>query len=234
MHWDSLRKETSMIKETEHPLLIMNAAVITATGEYEVRSVTVDIARQLVAGDREIQSTVGHSSTATVISTLLGREIECNRVRVEQAVGQHALIYKLKGRLAEGQVLSLEELEEMGYDLFVITRTNETIFDGYPSALKPVRSIVRPDGSVHETYSEPVTEDVWCRELGPHKVTWNTHDTSVINGKDAVPTWAFMNYVGADSKPEIFYVRGGQRCRDYQGEAGYMALPCVRWFPVDD
>lgn len=105
------------------PIAILNASVVTADGLFRMTSITLDEARKLVA-DAEIDSAVGHESTATLLSTLLGREIPTNRQLFAQQVGQRALVCKLNGRPPEGVALTLEELKEIGYSFKLLERVS--------------------------------------------------------------------------------------------------------------
>lgn len=105
------------------PIAILNASVVTADGTFTLSSITLDEARKLVHGV-ELDSAVGHESTAILLSTLLGRDIPTNRQLFAQQVGQKALICKLDGRPPEGVALSLEDLKEIGYSFKLLTRTS--------------------------------------------------------------------------------------------------------------
>lgn len=105
------------------PIAILNASVITADGTFVMRSITLEEARELIR-DREIDSAVGHWSTAILLSTLLGREVAVNRQLFSQQVGQAAIVCKLNGRPPEGVALTLEELEEIGYTFKLLERVS--------------------------------------------------------------------------------------------------------------
>lgn len=49
------------------------------------------------------------------MTTLLGVKVEVDRKQVIQQVGQVALVFKLNGRVEEGRILRVEEIEEIGY-----------------------------------------------------------------------------------------------------------------------
>lgn len=70
----------------------------------------------------ETDSAIGHEATAAAMSALLGREVLVNRQFARQAVGQRALVLKIRGRLPEGQILDREAMEVIGYDLLWMTR----------------------------------------------------------------------------------------------------------------
>ena len=61
-------------------------------------------------------SAVGHESTALVMAELLGVQVPVNRIQVFPVVGDRLLCFKLKQRAPEGVILSVEEIEELGYE----------------------------------------------------------------------------------------------------------------------
>jgi|AntAceMinimDraft_17_1070374.scaffolds.fasta_scaffold42692_2 hypothetical protein len=106
-------------------LAILNSPIITNDGGYEVASFDLELAKKLLVEDYKgnYESFIGHQSTAKVVSALLGIEIEANRGTYSQEAETDALIFKLNGRVPEGKILSIEEIEEIGYSFKVITRT---------------------------------------------------------------------------------------------------------------
>ncbi len=109
-------------------LTFLNAAVITAPGAYLYEPLTLEQARVLVANfcaaAREIQSAIGHQATAELMTTLLKFPVEANRIEFIQTPEDAALVIKLKKRAPEGRILSRRELEEIGYELGLLTRTD--------------------------------------------------------------------------------------------------------------
>ena len=103
------------------PLAILNTSILTAVGTYELKDIDVDTARMLVR-TREIDSAVGHQSTAQIMSTLLEREIPFNRQMFSQQPGQQALVFKLNGRPQEGEILAVDEIEKIGYKFQILER----------------------------------------------------------------------------------------------------------------
>lgn len=105
------------------PLAILNTSVLTADGSYTRETITVEEAQNLVHQAAEIDSAVGHESTAQALTSLLGIEIQVHRQQFAQKAGQQALVFQTLKRVEEGRVLSLEELDEIGYSLKLLTRT---------------------------------------------------------------------------------------------------------------
>ncbi len=103
-------------------LAVLNGAVITNLGAYVAFPIPLESAR-LLAHSMEIESFIGHESTAKTLSKLLKRPIEYRREELNQNVGQMALVFKLMKRAPEGQVLTKKELEEIGYEFLIVYRT---------------------------------------------------------------------------------------------------------------
>lgn len=100
---------------------LLNTSILTTEGEYSLRQVTLEEARKLVR-ENELDSAIGHQSTAEIMTTLLGVEVPVNRQMFAQEVGQLALVFKLNGRPPEGTILSIEEIEKIGYKWQVLER----------------------------------------------------------------------------------------------------------------
>ena len=102
-------------------LAILNTSILTVTGTFELKDITLQEAQQLVQNN-EILSAVGHQSTADILTTLLGVQVPMNRIMFEQKQEQKALVFKLLGRPEEGKILTVEEIEEIGYKFQLLTR----------------------------------------------------------------------------------------------------------------
>ena len=104
-------------------LALLNTSILTTAGSYSLTDITLEEACELVADNiGNLDSAIGHQSTAEIMTTLLGVEIAVNRQMFSQEVGQRALVFKLNGRPQEGRVLSAEEIEEIGYKFQILTR----------------------------------------------------------------------------------------------------------------
>lgn len=103
------------------PLALLNTSILTAEGTYTLRDITLEEAKALVASS-ELDSAIGHVATALVMEQLLGIEIPVRRQVFTQQPGQQALVFKLNGRPAEGRILSVPEIEEIGYKFQLLTR----------------------------------------------------------------------------------------------------------------
>ncbi len=96
---------------------LLNTTIATCDGVFQVNTISLEQAIEIVQeyGD-DIDSAIGHTSTAQIMSTLLGIEIPVNRQQFVQKPGQIALVFKLKGRPEEGKILTVEEIEAIGYE----------------------------------------------------------------------------------------------------------------------
>lgn len=108
-------------------LTFLNAAIITAHGNFEFQKLSLKEAREVVqnfcASNRKISSAIGHHATAELMTRLLKFPVPPNRIEFVQTTKDVALVFKLKKRAPEGVVLTGEELEEIGYEFGLLTRT---------------------------------------------------------------------------------------------------------------
>ena len=104
-------------------LALLNTSILTTAGAYRLIDITLDDARRIVSDHAgNLDSAIGHQSTAEIMTTLLGTEIPVNRQMFAQEVGQAALVFKLNGRPPEGKILTVEEIEEIGYKFQILKR----------------------------------------------------------------------------------------------------------------
>ena len=103
------------------PVVLFNGPVVTTTGQYRVRELDVEEAQRLVRLYGWV-SAVGHEAAAAVFSRVLGLEVPMNRVQYRQRVGQLAIALTLRERPPEGQVLSVEEMLQIGFSLLLMER----------------------------------------------------------------------------------------------------------------
>ena len=106
-------------------LAILNTTIATTDGVYEVETISLKKAKeQIELNKNNLLSAIGHESTAEIMSTLLNTNVEMNRIIFLQEPKQQALVFKLKGRPEEGKILSVEEIEKIGYEFKLMTRVN--------------------------------------------------------------------------------------------------------------
>lgn len=106
-------EDISKSEESTQPVTILNTSILTEYGQYSYHKISLDDAKKLVITG--FRSAVGHESTAKVISTLLGVDCPVNRIQYKQGIGETALVFKLNGRPKEGQILTFDDIEAIGY-----------------------------------------------------------------------------------------------------------------------
>lgn len=109
----------------------MNAPILTAEGVWTYRSIgSAENARVFLAGETwdgeqgyepiARLSAVGHQSTAEAMTELLGETVEVNRIDFRAESGDACLVMKLRGRIPEGETLTRQQLDEIGFDFYVM------------------------------------------------------------------------------------------------------------------
>jgi len=101
---------------------LLNTSIITAHGSYRYEPLSLKDARE-IALTTSAESAIGHQVTADLLSQLFGFNVPMNRVNYEQQAGDNAIVFKLRGRPEEGKILTREEVDAIGYDFGLITRT---------------------------------------------------------------------------------------------------------------
>jgi hypothetical protein len=109
-------------------LFFLNAPVLTTFGDFRFEKLTLKQAKEIIkefADDetKQIHSAIGHEVTAEVLTNLLEYKVEPNRINFIQTFEDVALVFKLKKRAPEGVVLNLKEIEKIGYDFGLLTKT---------------------------------------------------------------------------------------------------------------
>lgn len=104
-------------------LVLLNAPVLTSFGTFEFVPVSVEEARKIIREAEQVESAIGHAATAEVLTDLLDYEVETNRIEFFQTVNDTALIFRLKKRIGEGRVLDRAEIEKIGYEFGVLTKS---------------------------------------------------------------------------------------------------------------
>jgi hypothetical protein len=104
-------------------ITLLNAAILTNYGKFDYHKISLEKAKEIVKNCGEVQSAIGHESTAYILTDLLEYPIKQNRIEYKQKPGETALIFRLKSRPPEGVVLIREELEKIGYEFGTLKRT---------------------------------------------------------------------------------------------------------------
>lgn len=100
---------------------ILNTSILTTTGQYKLDDIALKDAQDLIK-NKDIDSAVGHESTSQVLTTLLDQDIPVNRQNFTQQVGQQCIVFKLLGRPDEDKILSLDDIQRIGYKFQLLTR----------------------------------------------------------------------------------------------------------------
>ena len=107
-------------------LAVLNTSIVTSYGSFTYEAIDLNVAKSFIRqadADGQLLSAVGHQSTADTITELTGVEVQMNRIQFAQEPGQKAIVFKLKDRAPEGKILDREEIEAIGYEFGLLTRT---------------------------------------------------------------------------------------------------------------
>ena len=101
-------------------LYIMNSPILTAPGRYAYELIDIERARRLLK--EPFESAIGHEATARFLSRLVGVKIPTQRISIAMRPGDCAIIFRVKQRLEEGEVLTEEELRNTPYEIGLLRR----------------------------------------------------------------------------------------------------------------
>lgn len=106
-------------------IALLNTSILTTTGDYSLKDISLEQAIEIVQKNKNnLDSAIGHESTAQIMTQLLKTTVEVNRQMFVQLVGQEAIVFKLNGRPPEGKILSTEEIEKIGYKFQLLVRNS--------------------------------------------------------------------------------------------------------------
>lgn len=94
--------------------LLLNAfsiSMVQLPSTVRFEEVSLEEVKQIIS--EGFISAIGHQGTAQTLSELLGVQVPVNRAQVSLTKGQVAIVFQLMLRLAEGQILSSEEVKQL-------------------------------------------------------------------------------------------------------------------------
>lgn len=98
---------------------LFNTNIIPGEAVVRVSEITAEKAAEIAADG--FTSAIGHESTAAAFSEIIGHNVPVNRIQASPKGGDIAISMKINGRLPEGQILGRDQLNEIGYTLYLIS-----------------------------------------------------------------------------------------------------------------
>lgn len=108
-------------------IVFLNCSIMTTEGLFLKKKVSLEEVKKIIDDADTILSAIGHESTATILSKLVDREIPVNRIKYEQNCNDLAIVFQLRARPHEGKILSQEEIEEIGYDFYIVKKYSDSL-----------------------------------------------------------------------------------------------------------
>ena len=102
---------------------LFNTSILTTYGEFKYEPLALrDV--KYITGAFGFVSAIGHQATAEILTELLDLPVSVNRVNHTQTASIAVIVFKLRGRPEEGKILSRAEVDTIGYDFGLLTRTS--------------------------------------------------------------------------------------------------------------
>jgi hypothetical protein len=103
-------------------LFLFNTTIMTGEGVYVTKKITEEQAKTLFIKTprNQVISAIGHQSTADAFSLILSDVVEVNRIPAKMQEGDSAIALKVLGRVPEGVILTFDELNSIGFELYRI------------------------------------------------------------------------------------------------------------------
>lgn len=110
-------------------LYLFNTTIMPNEGVYVNRKVNLEKALEIFesfriplgfSGEGQIQftSALGHQGSADAFTSLGFEGVEVNRIQATMQPEDQAIAIKVLGRLPEGAILTLEQLQKVGFEFF--------------------------------------------------------------------------------------------------------------------
>lgn len=101
-------------------LFLFNTTIMPNEGTFENKKVSRDKAWEVIQ-NRPYTSALGHQGSADAFNALFPH-LECavNRIQATMQPGDEAIALKVIDRIAEGKILTLEALNETGFEFYHI------------------------------------------------------------------------------------------------------------------
>lgn len=119
--YDQDLEDLTALDGAKLPVVIFNGPICTKNGLYRLSDLSVKKAKDLLE-EHGFISAVGHEASAEVLSHLLETDIPKSRIQYSQLAGQKAIVLNLNYRPLEGQILSREEMQQVGFSLKLLER----------------------------------------------------------------------------------------------------------------
>ena len=103
-------------------IYLLNTPILTDYGVYDFKKISQEVLRAQLLLSGGFTSAIGHQGTADLLSKILGIPVPMNRVAIRMAEGDEAIVFRLKNRLAEGTVLTEEQLSQLDYEFGILER----------------------------------------------------------------------------------------------------------------
>lgn len=115
-------------------LYLMNTTIMPNEGVFSCKKVSYVDALQITekyrsAGGDQVTSAIGHQGTADALNVLgfCDGKVQVNRIAATFQKGDHAICMKTKGGVEEGKVLSLDDLNEVGFEFYHVWMVSESM-----------------------------------------------------------------------------------------------------------